>query len=33
MGFLRHIQGDPLYKKNDLTPDYQIRVGDSLRVY
>lgn len=22
-----------LYKKNDLTPDYQIRVGDSLRVY
>lgn len=22
-----------LYKKNDLTPDYQIRVGDSLKVY
>ncbi|MBP8936159.1 MAG: glucosaminidase domain-containing protein [Prevotella sp.] len=22
-----------LYKKNDLTPDYQIRVGDTLRVY
>ena len=22
-----------LYKKNHLTPDYQIRVGDRLRVY
>ena len=22
-----------LYKKNDLTPDYQIKVGDTLRVY
>jgi LysM repeat protein len=22
-----------LYKKNSLTPDYQIRVGDTLRVY
>jgi len=22
-----------LYKKNDLSPDYQPRVGDKLRVY
>jgi hypothetical protein len=22
-----------LYKKNDRTPDYQIKVGDQLRVY
>ena len=22
-----------LYKKNHLSPDYQVRVGDTLRVY
>ena len=27
------IQLKELYKKNDLSPDYQIKVGDRIRIY